>query len=99
MRMIDADALFEDCMFSSLDFELGLKEFINDAPTIDAVPVTRCKACKERDETGWCEPVLMYTQDMFFCAWGERKDDKSHPFADDVMMGERKDDEPPDGRL
>ena len=45
MRLIDADALFEDCMFSSLDFELGLKEFINDAPTIDAVPVVRCRDC------------------------------------------------------
>ena len=35
----------------------------------------RCKDCKERDETGWCEHVVMYTEDKFFCAWGERKDD------------------------
>ena len=29
-------------------------------------------------------------QDNFYCAYGEWKDDASHPFSDDVMMGERK---------
>lgn len=46
MRLIDADALLDDCTFSSKELETFIREFINDAPTVDAVPVVRCKDCK-----------------------------------------------------
>lgn len=39
MRLIDADALFDDLIFPSKQFERGLRELIGDSPTIDAVPV------------------------------------------------------------
>ena len=55
---------------------------INQAPTVDAVPVVRCRDCKHGD---WdSEPndamVCMRTKDGFwrsgndFCSYGERKD-------------------------
>lgn len=60
--------------------------------TIDAVPVVRCGECKYYHNSLLCS---MYSEGMdtpedWFCADGKRKDDVSHPFADDVMMGERK---------
>ena len=41
-------------------------------PTIDAVPVVRCKDCKHRFEDSWCEYVD--DNDNFYCARGERKE-------------------------
>ena len=40
-------------------------------PTIDAVPVVRCKDCKHRFKDAWCEYV---DDDNFYCARGERKE-------------------------
>ena len=45
MRLIDADALPDDCAWCGD----ALIEAINDAPTIDAVEVVRCKDCKWSD--------------------------------------------------
>lgn len=62
--------------------------------------VVRCKDCKRWKDPndGECpyhtsgDPYIDGDgEEDFFCAYGERKDDASHPFADDVMMGERKD--------
>ena len=41
MRLIDADALSSE--FGVSDSDIIAKEAINDAPTIDAVPVVRCR--------------------------------------------------------
>lgn len=44
MRLIDADSLVLDVMdASNADEALAM---IDDAPTIDAVPVVRCRECK-----------------------------------------------------
>lgn len=99
MRPIDADALtvllHDD--IDGLDEEFpndkqvkpymcGVKmalSFIDTAPTVDAVPVVRCKDCKHKIK--W--------NDSFGCAfWGYYGDE----FADGEMFcskGERKDDE------
>lgn len=54
MRLIDAVALKERLKRSSRYFDL--KFDIDEAPTIDAVPVVRCKDCKHyRDSIGWCD--------------------------------------------
>ena len=45
---------------------------IEAAPTVDAVPVVRCKDCKHRFEDSWCEYVD--DDDNFYCANGERKE-------------------------
>ena len=45
---------------------------IEAAPTVDAVPVVRCRECKHRYSDSWCEYVD--DDDNFYCARGERKD-------------------------
>lgn len=44
MRLIDADAFLE--RMSHTDRFFGVVYDINDAPTVDAVPVIRCRECK-----------------------------------------------------
>lgn len=90
MRPIDADALIEDIKTKLWDWDTVdgitsstvLKQTITDidnAPTIDAVPVVRCKDCKhsQKDELWgmrWCKGTTV--KDEHFCADGERKDDE-----------------------
>lgn len=85
MRLIDADALrkaIEDDA-ESVGPGYGSRwhfiHTINNAPTIDAVPVVRCKDCKHsrNDELWhmrWCKGVTV--KDEHFCADGERRDDE-----------------------
>lgn len=44
MRLIDADAFLE--RMSRTDRFFGVVYDINDEPTVDAVPVVRCRDCK-----------------------------------------------------
>ena len=45
-------------------------------PTIDAVPVVRCKDCVWCDERGYCNKHEMFVENCdWYCADGERKDD------------------------
>ncbi len=64
---------------------------IDNAPTVDAVPVVRCKDCKYfghfdfgRGEEYWCKHFVSSFDDVRrchrvteedFCAWGERRKD------------------------
>lgn len=59
MRLIDADALMERLKEYCIDGDeqvmqwydiMGIDEAIDNAPTIDAVPVVRCKDCKHWDK-------------------------------------------------
>lgn len=84
MRLIDADAFYETAKniwdhADSEDFEKEIFIAIATAPTIDAVPVVRCKDCKywERDaifNEGWCRGKRQDNSD-WFCADGERRED------------------------
>ena len=75
-RLIDADAakltandyVMFRCQLGGL---VDVVEFLNDMPTVDAVPVVRCKDCKYF-KTRLCENEDNY--DDWFCADGERKD-------------------------
>ena len=78
-RLIDADALKTKAikcetfkLYNAPTFlkAVGTKE-IDRAPTVDAVPVVRCKDCKYF-KTRLCENKDNY--DDWFCADGERKD-------------------------
>lgn len=77
-RLIDADALIESMTkFSNAtgeDMTHGIF-YAHIAPTIDAVPVIRCKDCKYRI-TANCERfgIKRYTQSDSFCSWAEPKD-------------------------
>lgn len=97
MRLIDADALNKALGFAdpcaSCKHVYGMFlcddaiwqevcDAIYEAPTIDAVPVVRCKDCEHWDtdwETGdepvthFCAMVALRTRGDWFCADGERK--------------------------
>ena len=85
-RLIDAEALksyMDECSKESkFRVYYGYAEsFIDDAPTIDAVPVVRCRECKYlfknngHDKSG-C-PIIdanIWMDDDDFCSHGERKE-------------------------
>ena len=64
-------------------------------PAADIVEVVRCKDCRFFDNTTdftYCKRVAWVGMDEDdYCSFAEWKDDASHPFADDVMMGDRND--------
>ena len=76
MRLIDADALMEKYHKTSV-WDSWVE--INSAPTVDAVPVVRCKDCiwyaeKETGE-GWCSEVMARPMPHNgFCSYGEKED-------------------------
>nr|DAE40155.1 MAG TPA: Protein transport protein Sec24B coat protein, vesicle transport.8A [Caudoviricetes sp.] len=49
---------------------------IDNMPTVDAVPVVRCKNCRSynKPKTGWCEVHLDREHPDDFCSYGKRKD-------------------------
>ena len=66
MRLIDADALMEKCFEDFSDGEVLYSippDYIDDAPTIDAVEVVRCKDCKHRGIVSECP--MCYTEDSY----------------------------------
>ena len=78
MRPVDADAFLKDILTAGIGktiieySESNIGYMIRKRPTIDAVPVVRCKDCKHRFKDSWCEYVD--DDDNFYCARGERKD-------------------------
>ena len=81
MRLIDADALKKQCY--PFPCAIGVEDAvtiraINEAPTIDAVPVVRCKECEYYNTTGcskgfgWCESMDRGVSDNFYCANGKQ---------------------------
>lgn len=86
MRLIDADrllnhaiAFFTGCHTSILQFSY-MSDMIINAPTVDAVPVVRCKECKHmrRDNVGvFCKVWHGYNGcgEDGFCSYGERRTD------------------------
>ena len=80
MRLIDADVLktkaisceTSELYDSPVFFKAVCTKEIDEAPTIDAVEVVRCRDCKHRYSDSWCEYVD--DDDNFYCARGERKD-------------------------
>ena len=91
-RLIDANALvsyIDECsQESSFRVYYGYaKSFIDDAPTVDAVEVTRCRDCKywkptggkagnsfsDMEYIGGCEFTKYCRRESDFCSYGERK--------------------------
>ena len=82
MRLIDADTLFEHKVYAetpiiSGDFVPGF--VIDRAPTIDAVPVVRCKDCKYAHSGNgiwyWCGTDERKRPSSFYCSAGRKKDE------------------------
>lgn len=89
-RLIDGDALIElinggyDLDFNEVpETKRELLRMIMEQPTVDAVPVVRCKDCKysvDEYDDGECycdyENDLRYIKDWnHHCSWAERKEE------------------------
>ena len=81
MRLIDADALPKYTGYALSADEVAMA--VENAPTIDAVPVVRCKDCRCWTEwannTGSCSRFALDwigTDADDFCSMGERRDDE-----------------------
>lgn len=81
MRLIDADALKGRFIHGRFDDVYISEKEVQDAPTVDAVEVVRCRDCryyaadKDRPPRGFCMPLHINSVDDWYCADGERKDD------------------------
>ena len=99
MRLIDADVVvenIEEWLYSvgtalignGLSYTGELMGCIEDAPTVDAIPVVRCRECKhwkpsgskagnsfsDMEYIGGCEFTNYYRSESDFCSYGERKE-------------------------
>ena len=80
MRTIDADKFIlalMDASLSSVD-EDTILDLVDSIPTVDAVPVVRCKDCKDWGPGTGGIPICWETYEPMppdgFCSIGERKD-------------------------
>lgn len=75
-RLIDADELIEIAHRIRLDSRERIEQMIESAPTVDAVPVVRCKDCSWWDSNEkTCIEIGGLWRASDFCSWGERRDD------------------------
>ena len=96
MRLIDADQMSVDesdaYMSAQVQITDDLKWLVNfaahskiqmlisDTPTVDAVPVVRCRDCKYYDPEDWggitckADGGMTYPYDDSFCSQGERRE-------------------------
>ena len=91
MRLIDADTIFNNELLlvraECYDAVHAVIEKINNAPTVDAVEVVRCKDCKKYipcqklpiGTSKWCDLFDRATCEMNYCGWGERREDVQKP--------------------
>ena len=83
-RLIDANALM-DSIIDQLEIEWGyegiredVKRIFENAPTVDAVEVVRCKDCRHWT-MGYCNHFAYYdyepmTNEDDYCSYGERRE-------------------------
>ena len=93
MRLIDADALMDvirqheyrlATKQGSIDygmFTIGIQQAVDEQPTVDAVPVVRCKDCKHYEihkpkvlENCERKGYIIPMKPDDFCSYGERKE-------------------------
>lgn len=82
-RLIDANDAYKyakgqyrDGRFTDEEYDAVLQT-LDDADTVDAVEVVRCKDCKKKIEYGfmWCSKTDVQVQEDDFCSYGERKEE------------------------
>ena len=102
MRLINADKLRDDILgmpncyngFSDTYDKAMIVDMIDEQPTIDAVPVVRCKDCKYSETAGLkisSQKWHLENRDIIFCKY-----EKPLRIVADIHFcscGERKDDE------
>lgn len=83
MRLIDGDALIKRldyCVSQGLGGNIAFMfgHMVDEAPTVDAVPVIRCTDCKfvyKAEDGHWCEYSGYPTEENGFCHNAERKEE------------------------
>ena len=76
MRLIDADRLLQGYE----DHDFIDTHIIWNAPTVDAVPVIRCKDCKWFGDIGCAISIVDDTDkpsENDYCSWAERRNDET----------------------
>lgn len=87
MRLIDADALVKALNESGVPYRADVQEVLDAQPTVDAVPVVRCKDCRHWSEmqnlTGACLRHSVIdgswwhgTDSTDYCSFAERRNDE-----------------------
>lgn len=92
MRLIDAEKLRAEYLgmpncyngYSDSYDKAMIVDIVDEQPTIDAVPVVRCKDCKHYRSVagyidGYCHMAEWYRRYQYpddYCSRGERKDDE-----------------------
>ena len=83
MRLIDLDSDYiqETLYRRSFKTRQDIEEWLNSAPIIDAVPVVRCKYCKQGEiddpdfpDQYYCHAGCGWNNGDFYCAYGEPKE-------------------------
>ena len=89
MRLIDAYSAKEALEYTLVGDTASIAERVIDSqPTVDAVPVVRCRECKhwkpsgskagnsfsDMEYIGGCEFANYYRSESDFCSYGERKE-------------------------
>ena len=83
MRLIDLDSDYiqETLYRRAFKTRQDIEEWLNNAPTIDAVPVVRCKYCKQGEiddpdfpDQYYCHAGCGWNNGDFYCSYGERKE-------------------------
>lgn len=98
-RLIDANEIeelfYNQIKLGATDLMDAFDYALEDAQTVDAVPVVRCKDCKHYDKgTGWCNQHSHFYDDRGrFCLPWESMDWKMFDENDYCSYGERKDNE------
>lgn len=84
MRLIDADALKDWSEIVPLTGDGGIDitdfdEKLKSMPTVDAVPVVRCKDCKHwhcDDSESYCDELGIFDTDMnSYCSYAKRREE------------------------
>ena len=80
MRLIDADALYEEhtrlAYKGEYAFHIAARAWLEQAPAVDAVAVVRCKDCRfciTETESYFCDLDGQDRKSYWFCANGKRK--------------------------
>ena len=83
MRLIDADEMKEELKDKDVVLaKHNIEDWIDEQPTVDAVPVVRCKDCRHKHVNDFSKESMIiycpinYTVKRYddFCSYGERRD-------------------------
>jgi hypothetical protein len=84
MRLIDADALIQKRNHAKAyapDMYVIGQGYVMDAPTIDAVPVVRCRECKNfspRNLVNFCSRTGRTCENNDYCSYGVKMESEGN---------------------